>query len=49
MAGTILPAINLVLNLSAFSIEYIDALKFCWEKSKKYILKVNFVVYMVLS
>ena len=28
MAGTILPAISLVLNLSALSIEYIAALKF---------------------
>jgi len=39
MAGTILPAISLVLNLSAFSIEYIDALKFCWEKLNKHFLK----------
>ena len=34
MAGTILPAISFALNLSTFSMEYMDALKFCGVKIK---------------
>ena len=33
MAGTILPAISFALNLSTFSMEYMDALKFCGDKT----------------